>query len=166
MYTVQNFQKFYIVDDTKRFSWMAKLRVNENTIEWTVYKPTWKEVSENCGKSCSHWCQVSVVNSVNVTFLCLLASHKASTSSSPPDPNQYSWGENYAGSSGLMSVSPDVNPMQRARSGTVSPEASLVKQVYPLQGAVSHGSYTHDDSSRSFTSQGSLNLFTPDLRWP
>ncbi len=37
-----------------------------------------------------------------------------------PDPNQYSWGENYAGSSGLMSVSPDMNPMQRARSGTVS----------------------------------------------
>lgn len=37
------------------------------------------------------------------------------------DPNQYSWGENYAGSSGLMSVSPDMNPMQRARSGTVSP---------------------------------------------
>ncbi|KAL0978478.1 hypothetical protein UPYG_G00170970 [Umbra pygmaea] len=34
------------------------------------------------------------------------------------DPNQYSWGENYAGSSGLMSVSPDLNPMQRARSGT------------------------------------------------
>lgn len=38
------------------------------------------------------------------------------------DPNQYSWGENYAGSSGLMSVSPDMNPMQRARSGTVSPQ--------------------------------------------
>ena len=35
------------------------------------------------------------------------------------DPNLYSWGENYAGSSGLMSVSPDLNPMQRARSGTV-----------------------------------------------
>ncbi|KPP58445.1 pantothenate kinase 4-like [Scleropages formosus] len=34
------------------------------------------------------------------------------------NPNQYSWGENYAGSSGLMSVSPDLNPMQRARSGT------------------------------------------------
>ncbi|CAL8383498.1 unnamed protein product [Boreogadus saida] len=34
------------------------------------------------------------------------------------NPNQYSWGENYAGSSGLMSASPDVNPMQRARSGT------------------------------------------------
>ncbi|XP_012696655.1 4'-phosphopantetheine phosphatase isoform X2 [Clupea harengus] len=34
------------------------------------------------------------------------------------NPNQYSWGENYAGSSGLMSVSPDINPMQRARSGT------------------------------------------------
>uniref|UniRef100_A0A4W5RT45 Pantothenate kinase 4 (inactive) n=1 Tax=Hucho hucho TaxID=62062 RepID=A0A4W5RT45_9TELE len=34
------------------------------------------------------------------------------------DPNQYSWGENYAGSSGLMSTSPDLNPMQRARSGT------------------------------------------------
>ncbi|RXN37044.1 pantothenate kinase 4-like protein [Labeo rohita] len=36
------------------------------------------------------------------------------------NPNQYSWGENYAGSSGLMSVSPDLNPVQRARSGTVS----------------------------------------------
>ncbi|XP_061748094.1 4'-phosphopantetheine phosphatase isoform X2 [Nerophis ophidion] len=34
------------------------------------------------------------------------------------NPNQYSWGENYAGSSGLMSISPDMNPMQRARSGT------------------------------------------------
>ncbi|KAI2659302.1 4'-phosphopantetheine phosphatase [Labeo rohita] len=34
------------------------------------------------------------------------------------NPNQYSWGENYAGSSGLMSVSPDLNPVQRARSGT------------------------------------------------
>ncbi|XP_020346341.1 4'-phosphopantetheine phosphatase isoform X1 [Oncorhynchus kisutch] len=34
------------------------------------------------------------------------------------NPNQYSWGENYAGSSGLMSTSPDLNPMQRARSGT------------------------------------------------
>lgn len=35
------------------------------------------------------------------------------------DPNQYSWGENYAGSSGLMSTSPDVSPLQRTRSGTV-----------------------------------------------
>ncbi|XP_078498599.1 4'-phosphopantetheine phosphatase isoform X1 [Lissotriton helveticus] len=34
------------------------------------------------------------------------------------NPNQYSWGENYAGSSGLMSTSPDIYPMQRARSGT------------------------------------------------
>uniref|UniRef100_A0A9J7Y4S3 4'-phosphopantetheine phosphatase n=2 Tax=Cyprinus carpio TaxID=7962 RepID=A0A9J7Y4S3_CYPCA len=34
------------------------------------------------------------------------------------NPNQYSWGENYAGSSGLMSVSPELNPIQRARSGT------------------------------------------------
>ncbi|XP_051932922.1 4'-phosphopantetheine phosphatase isoform X1 [Hippocampus zosterae] len=34
------------------------------------------------------------------------------------NPNQYSWGENYAGSSGLMSISPEMNPMQRARSGT------------------------------------------------
>uniref|UniRef100_A0A8C6Z4Q8 4'-phosphopantetheine phosphatase n=1 Tax=Nothoprocta perdicaria TaxID=30464 RepID=A0A8C6Z4Q8_NOTPE len=34
------------------------------------------------------------------------------------NPNQYSWGENYAGSSGLMSTSPDVFPMQRTRSGT------------------------------------------------
>ncbi|XP_042199634.1 4'-phosphopantetheine phosphatase isoform X6 [Callorhinchus milii] len=36
------------------------------------------------------------------------------------NPNQYSWGENYAGSSGLMSTSPEVHPMQRARSGTFS----------------------------------------------
>ncbi|XP_067873278.1 4'-phosphopantetheine phosphatase isoform X3 [Heterodontus francisci] len=35
------------------------------------------------------------------------------------NPNQYSWGENYAGSSGLMNSSPDVHPMQRTRSGTV-----------------------------------------------
>ncbi|XP_072888198.1 4'-phosphopantetheine phosphatase isoform X2 [Hemitrygon akajei] len=35
------------------------------------------------------------------------------------NPNQYSWGENYAGSSGLMSSTPDVHPMQRTRSGTV-----------------------------------------------
>ncbi|XP_051529227.1 4'-phosphopantetheine phosphatase-like isoform X6 [Myxocyprinus asiaticus] len=34
------------------------------------------------------------------------------------NPNLYSWGENYAGSSGLMSVSPELNPVQRARSGT------------------------------------------------
>ncbi|XP_072888197.1 4'-phosphopantetheine phosphatase isoform X1 [Hemitrygon akajei] len=34
------------------------------------------------------------------------------------NPNQYSWGENYAGSSGLMSSTPDVHPMQRTRSGT------------------------------------------------
>nr|XP_032619761.1 4'-phosphopantetheine phosphatase isoform X4 [Chelonoidis abingdonii] len=34
------------------------------------------------------------------------------------NPNEYSWGENYAGSSGLMSPSPDLCPMQRARSGT------------------------------------------------
>ncbi|XP_076863923.1 4'-phosphopantetheine phosphatase isoform X6 [Brachyhypopomus gauderio] len=34
------------------------------------------------------------------------------------NPNQYCWGENYAGSSGLMSVSPELNPMQRTRSGT------------------------------------------------
>ncbi|XP_064423775.1 4'-phosphopantetheine phosphatase [Latimeria chalumnae] len=34
------------------------------------------------------------------------------------NPNQYSWGENYAGSSGLMSTSPDIYPLQRARSGT------------------------------------------------
>ncbi|MEE6483814.1 hypothetical protein FKM82_013663 [Ascaphus truei] len=34
------------------------------------------------------------------------------------DPNLYSWGENYAGSSGLMSTSPDIYPMQRTRSGT------------------------------------------------
>ncbi|XP_063662039.1 4'-phosphopantetheine phosphatase isoform X3 [Pan troglodytes] len=35
------------------------------------------------------------------------------------NPNQYSWGENYAGSSGLMSASPELGPAQRARSGTV-----------------------------------------------
>ncbi|XP_055984410.1 4'-phosphopantetheine phosphatase isoform X2 [Sorex fumeus] len=34
------------------------------------------------------------------------------------NPNQYSWGENYAGSSGLMSSSPELCPVQRARSGT------------------------------------------------
>ncbi|PNI31405.1 PANK4 isoform 4, partial [Pan troglodytes] len=34
------------------------------------------------------------------------------------NPNQYSWGENYAGSSGLMSASPELGPAQRARSGT------------------------------------------------
>ncbi|XP_035376047.1 4'-phosphopantetheine phosphatase isoform X1 [Electrophorus electricus] len=34
------------------------------------------------------------------------------------NPNQYCWGENYAGSSGLLSVSPELNPMQRERSGT------------------------------------------------
>ncbi|XP_063516306.1 4'-phosphopantetheine phosphatase isoform X2 [Pongo pygmaeus] len=34
------------------------------------------------------------------------------------NPNQYSWGENYAGSSGLMSTSPELGPAQRARSGT------------------------------------------------
>ncbi|OCT72616.1 hypothetical protein XELAEV_18035597mg [Xenopus laevis] len=34
------------------------------------------------------------------------------------NPNMYSWGENYAGSSGLMSTSPDIYPMQRTRSGT------------------------------------------------
>nr|XP_012631266.1 pantothenate kinase 4-like [Microcebus murinus] len=36
------------------------------------------------------------------------------------NPNQYSWGENYAGSSGLMSTAPELGPTQRARSGTVS----------------------------------------------
>ncbi|XP_069933201.1 4'-phosphopantetheine phosphatase isoform X4 [Oryctolagus cuniculus] len=34
------------------------------------------------------------------------------------NPNQYSWGENYAGSSGLRSASPGLGPTQRARSGT------------------------------------------------
>ncbi|XP_057383199.1 4'-phosphopantetheine phosphatase isoform X2 [Balaenoptera acutorostrata] len=34
------------------------------------------------------------------------------------NPNQYSWEENYAGSSGLMSSSPELCPTQRARSGT------------------------------------------------
>uniref|UniRef100_A0A2I2Y223 4'-phosphopantetheine phosphatase n=1 Tax=Gorilla gorilla gorilla TaxID=9595 RepID=A0A2I2Y223_GORGO len=34
------------------------------------------------------------------------------------NPNQYSWGENYACSSGLMSASPELGPAQRARSGT------------------------------------------------
>ncbi|XP_063799161.1 4'-phosphopantetheine phosphatase isoform X2 [Pseudophryne corroboree] len=37
--------------------------------------------------------------------------------------NLYSWGENYAGSSGLMSTSPDIYPMQRSRSGTVAKRA-------------------------------------------
>lgn len=45
------------------------------------------------------------------------------------DPNQYSWGENYAGSSGLMSVSPEMNPVQRARSGTVSHAISVASLV-------------------------------------
>lgn len=53
------------------------------------------------------------------------------------DPNQYSWGENYAGSSGLMSVSPDMNPMQRARSGTVS---LLKRQIWrPEAGSLPQG---------------------------
>ncbi|KAG8505477.1 Pantothenate kinase 4 [Galemys pyrenaicus] len=34
------------------------------------------------------------------------------------NPDQYSWGENYAGSSGLMSSPPGLGPAQRARSGT------------------------------------------------
>ncbi|XP_058160592.1 4'-phosphopantetheine phosphatase [Dasypus novemcinctus] len=34
------------------------------------------------------------------------------------NPDQYSWGENYAGSSGLMSPAPELSPAQRARSGT------------------------------------------------
>ncbi|XP_040843732.1 4'-phosphopantetheine phosphatase [Ochotona curzoniae] len=34
------------------------------------------------------------------------------------NPDQYSWGENYAGSSGLRSTSPGLCPAQRARSGT------------------------------------------------
>ncbi|MGH0187233.1 UNVERIFIED_CONTAM: hypothetical protein FKN15_023845 [Acipenser sinensis] len=42
------------------------------------------------------------------------------------NPNQYSWGENYAGSSGLMSVSPDMFPMQRTRSGTNIPHEAFV----------------------------------------
>ncbi|GAB1289322.1 4'-phosphopantetheine phosphatase [Apodemus speciosus] len=37
---------------------------------------------------------------------------------SKDNPNQYSWGENYAASSGLMSTSPELCPTQRARSGT------------------------------------------------
>lgn len=54
-------------------------------------------------------------------IVCYAVNNSVIITSLPPlDPNQYSWGENYAGSSGLMSVSPDMNPMQRARSGTVS----------------------------------------------
>nr|KAF6507034.1 pantothenate kinase 4 (inactive) [Rousettus aegyptiacus] len=34
------------------------------------------------------------------------------------NPDQYSWGENYAGSSGLMSSAPELGPTPRARSGT------------------------------------------------
>ncbi|XP_042557851.1 4'-phosphopantetheine phosphatase [Dipodomys spectabilis] len=34
------------------------------------------------------------------------------------NPNQYSWGENYAGSSGLMSTAPELCLAQRTRSGT------------------------------------------------
>lgn len=47
----------------------------------------------------------------------------------PADPNQYSWGENYAGSSGLMSSSPELCPTQRARSSTVS--GDLAAQMCP-----------------------------------
>ncbi|XP_068514596.1 4'-phosphopantetheine phosphatase isoform X2 [Anas acuta] len=48
----------------------------------------------------------------------LIASSFGKSTTADKDPNQYSWGENYAGSSGLMSTSPDVYPMQRTRSGT------------------------------------------------
>ncbi|XP_074874215.1 4'-phosphopantetheine phosphatase isoform X2 [Carettochelys insculpta] len=48
----------------------------------------------------------------------LIASSFGKSATADKDPNQYSWGENYAGSSGLMSTSPDFCPMQRARSGT------------------------------------------------
>ncbi|XP_014399276.1 PREDICTED: pantothenate kinase 4 isoform X2 [Myotis brandtii] len=34
------------------------------------------------------------------------------------NPDQYSWGENYAGSSGLMSSSPELGPTQGAKSST------------------------------------------------
>ncbi|CAK6440518.1 unnamed protein product [Pipistrellus nathusii] len=34
------------------------------------------------------------------------------------NPDQYSWGENYAGSSGLMSSSPELGPAQGAKGGT------------------------------------------------
>ncbi|XP_058646428.1 4'-phosphopantetheine phosphatase isoform X3 [Onychostoma macrolepis] len=47
------------------------------------------------------------------------------------NPNQYSWGENYAGSSGLMSVSPELNPVQRARSGTVVKRAIASQKDQP-----------------------------------
>ncbi|KAG8142259.1 putative Pantothenate kinase protein [Naja naja] len=45
------------------------------------------------------------------------------------NPNLYSWGENYASSSGLLSTSPDVCPMQRERSGTVSLPAVVKKNT-------------------------------------
>lgn len=48
------------------------------------------------------------------------AAARLSAGSRSADPNQYSWGENYAGSSGLMSSSPELCPTQRMRSGTVS----------------------------------------------
>ncbi|XP_074916292.1 4'-phosphopantetheine phosphatase isoform X2 [Chelonoidis abingdonii] len=48
----------------------------------------------------------------------LIASSFGKSATADKDPNEYSWGENYAGSSGLMSPSPDLCPMQRARSGT------------------------------------------------
>ncbi|XP_030393310.1 pantothenate kinase 4 isoform X2 [Gopherus evgoodei] len=48
----------------------------------------------------------------------LIASSFGKSATADKDPNEYSWGENYAGSSGLMSTSPDLCPMQRARSGT------------------------------------------------
>lgn len=52
-------------------------------------------------------------------FAVLFSDYVSLLSFSFLDPNQYSWGENYAGSSGLMSTSPDVYPLQRTRSGTV-----------------------------------------------
>ncbi|KAK2105680.1 hypothetical protein P7K49_015194 [Saguinus oedipus] len=49
-----------------------------------------------------------------------------------PDPNQYSWGENYAGSSGLMSTSPELGPAQRARRSIPGHTHSPCSQEKPL----------------------------------
>uniref|UniRef100_UPI00358F78F6 4'-phosphopantetheine phosphatase n=1 Tax=Myxine glutinosa TaxID=7769 RepID=UPI00358F78F6 len=49
------------------------------------------------------------------------------------EPDQYSWGENYAGSSGLMSTSPELFPVARSRSGTFDMlEMDRLARLVPL----------------------------------
>lgn len=62
------------------------------------------------------------------------------------DPDQYSWGENYAGSSGLMSSAPELGPTPRARSGTVStgPGPPGVLRKAPARGSPGLGALTPD----------------------